>query len=82
MAQRIKLATQLIAIDNLLDATSYAISGMMPDKYIYNDKEDTPAEYQYMVNAQSKLYEASQEIKKAKKLIKPEITNLNISKHL
>lgn len=81
MAQRIKLATQLIAIDDLLSSTRGVISGMVPDKYIYQNG-DIPAEYQYMVNAQSKLYEASQEIKKAKKLIKPEITNLNISKHL
>lgn len=81
MAQRIKLATQLIAIDDLIHATDQAIGGMIPDKYIYHDG-DRPAEYQYMVNAQSKLYEASLEIKKAKKLIKPEITNLNISKHL
>ena len=34
------------------------------------------------MKAQSKLYEATQEIDKAKKLIKPDITNLNISKRL
>ena len=81
MAQRIKLAAQLIAIDDLIHATDKAIGVMIPDKYIYHSA-DAPTEYQYMVNAQKKLYEASQEIKKAKKLIKPEITNLNISKHL
>lgn len=81
MAQKIKLATQLIAIDDLIHATDKAIGGMIPDKYIYH-RADVPTEYQYIVNAQSKLYEASQEIKKAKKLIKPEIKNLNISNKL
>lgn len=83
MAQRIKLATQLIAIDSLIHATDSVIGGMIPDKYLYiSQRKDAPQEYQYMMNAQAKLYEASQEIDKAKKLIKPEITNLNISKRL
>lgn len=81
MAQRIKLATQLIAIDDLISATSHAVSGMIPDKYLYH-RDNPPEEYQFMLNAQKKLYEATQEIEKAKKLIKPEITNLNISKNL
>ena len=81
MAQKIKLATQLIAIDDLIHATSQAISGMIPDKYLYH-REDAPTEYEHIMNAQSKLYEATREIDKAKKLIKPDITNLNISKKL
>lgn len=81
MAERIKLARQLIAIDNLITATSHAVGVMIPDKYLYH-REDPPEEYQFMLNAQTKLYEATQEIGKAKKLIKPEIKNLNISKDL
>lgn len=81
MAQKIKFATQLIAIDDLIHATNQAISGMIPDKYLYY-RADAPAEYEHIMKAQSKLYEATQEINKAKKLIKPDITNLNISKRL
>lgn len=39
MAQRIKLATQLIAIDDLIHATDQAIGGMIPDKYIYHSAD-------------------------------------------
>jgi hypothetical protein len=54
---------------------------MIPDKYLYY-RADAPAEYEHVMKAKSKLYEATQEIDKAKKLIKPDITNLNISKRL
>ncbi|MBQ9241789.1 MAG: hypothetical protein IJ165_00940 [Proteobacteria bacterium] len=81
MAQRIKLATNLIAMEELIHATGNAISEMVPDKYIYHQRE-TPDEYQYIMNALSKIYEASQEIRKAKKIIKPEIKNDNIRNKL
>lgn len=73
MAQQ-KLA-QLIAIDELLHVASSIISWMIPDKYLYcSQRQEVPQEYQYMLNAQTKLYEVSREIDK--------VTNLNISKKL
>lgn len=81
MAQRIKLATQLIAMESLIHATANAISEMVPDKYIYHHCEK-PAEYQYIMDALDKLYEASQKIRNAKKIIKPEIKNDNIRNKL
>ena len=81
MAQRIKLACQLIAIDDLIHAVDHVVSQMIPDKYLY-EREEPPEEYKFVMNATHKLHEATREIDKAKKLIKPEITNLNISNKL